>query len=164
MDIPNIHASCVMLAGSAPAGLYRLGVLLLGASGAGKSDLALRLIEQGGRLVSDDRTELFIEDGRLRARAPAALAGLMEVRGVGVISLSYETAADIALVVELVAAAAVPRLPGPNHYVPPAPLSLPEGAQPPLIRLHAFEASATAKVRWAMMALQHNLYRDEPNQ
>jgi serine kinase of HPr protein (carbohydrate metabolism regulator) len=166
MDVANIHASCVMLAKGAPfpTGLYYSGVLLLGDSGAGKSDLALRLIAQGCLLVSDDRTELFIEGGKLKARAPAALAGLIEVRGVGILSLSYEKAAEVTLAVQLVAGDAVPRLPERERYVLPPPLALPEAACPPLIRLNAFEASATAKLRWAMMAFQQNLFRDTPNQ
>jgi hypothetical protein len=162
MSVANIHASCVMLAKSAPTGLYHAGVLLLGDSGAGKSDLALRLIEQGCLLVSDDRTELFVEGGKLKARAPAALAGLIEVRGLGILSLSYEKSAEVTLAVQL--GAAVPRLPPPERYVPPAPLDLPQAAQPALIRLNAFEASATAKLRWAVTAFQQNLFRDQSNQ
>lgn len=163
MSVANIHASCVMLAKGAPAGLYHAGVLLLGDSGAGKSDLALRLIEQGCLLVSDDRTELFVEGGKLKARAPAALAGLIEVRGLGILSLPYEKSAEVVLAVQL-AAGAVPRLPEPAHYLPPAPLDLPEVARPPLITLNAFEISATAKLRWAVMAFQQNLFRDRANQ
>jgi HPr kinase/phosphorylase len=160
MSVANIHASCVMLAN----GLDHSGVLLLGDSGAGKSDLALRLIEQGSLLVSDDRTELFVEGGKLKARAPAALAGLIEVRGLGILSVSYEKSAEIVLAVQLAAGDAVPRLPEPARYVPPAPLDLPETARPPLITLNAFEASAAAKLRWAVMAFRQNLFRDQANQ
>jgi serine kinase of HPr protein (carbohydrate metabolism regulator) len=85
MDVVNIHASCVLLAKAAPVqfDLFYAGILLLGDSGMGKSDLALRLIEQGSLLVSDDRSEMFIDGGKLKARAPAALAGMIEVRGLG---------------------------------------------------------------------------------
>jgi hypothetical protein len=166
MDVANIHASCVMLAKAAPvpAGLYYCGVLLLGDSGVGKSDLAFQLIAQGGLLVSDDRTELFVDGGKLKARAPATLMGLMELRGVGILALPYEKVTEVALVVQLGPADAVPRLPERAYYAPPLPLVLPEGAQPPLIRLDALEASAAAKVRWAAMAFQQNLFRDAPNQ
>ena len=61
--------------------------LLLGESGAGKSDLALRLIAAGAQLVADDRVELSVESNRLIARAPANLAGLIEIRNVGIIAL-----------------------------------------------------------------------------
>ncbi len=65
-------------------GFWR-GALIEGASGSGKSDLALRAIDQGFRLVADDRVVVFPAGGRLYGRAPETLAGLIEVRGVGVI-------------------------------------------------------------------------------
>jgi serine kinase of HPr protein (carbohydrate metabolism regulator) len=60
------------------------GVLIQGRSGVGKSDLALRALSEGFRLVADDRTMIFVSEGRLFGRAPAALRGLIEIRGVGV--------------------------------------------------------------------------------
>ncbi len=60
------------------------GVLIEGPSGAGKSDLALRALERGFSLVADDRVRLFVSGGRLYGRAPSALAGLIEARGIGV--------------------------------------------------------------------------------
>jgi HPr kinase/phosphorylase len=163
MDTVNIHASCVMLAKAAPTqfGLYYAGVLLLGDSGAGKSDLTLRLIEQGALLVCDDHTDLFVDGGKLKARAPAALAGLIEIRGLGIVALSYEPSAEIVLVVQLVAGDAAPRMPPREFYAPPAPLALPEAARPPLIRLNALEASATAKLRWAVYAFREGLFRND---
>jgi hypothetical protein len=166
MDVANIHASCVMLANAAPvsSGLFHAGVLLLGDSGAGKSDLALRVIAQGGMLVADDRAELFVENGSLKVQPPAALAGLIEVRGVGILALSYEKTAAIALVVQLATPDSVPRLPEPARYAPPAPLVLPDNLRPPLIQLNPFEASAVAKLCWAVMAFRQNLFREAPNQ
>ncbi len=58
--------------------------------------------------------------------------------------MSHEKSAAIALAVQL--GEPVPRLPEPARYIPPAPLALAETARPPLIRLNAFEASATAKI------------------
>lgn len=160
MDIANVHATCVMLARAGDSfSLHRAGVLLLGASGSGKSDLALRLIERGALLVSDDRTELFVRDEKLFARAPAALAGLLEIRGAGIIELSYEREAQISLAVEL--ADSVPRLPEPQRYAPPAPLVLRQAACPPLLRLRALEASAPAKVIWSAAAFAGNLFRQD---
>src|SRR3954462_6380174 len=89
----NIHASCVAIGSR--------GVLLLGASGAGKSDVALRLIDQGARLVADDRTILFVSGNALRAKAPASIKGLLEIRGVGIVELPVRPTAKIALVVRL---------------------------------------------------------------
>jgi HPr kinase/phosphorylase len=161
----NLHANAVMLAKAAPvpAGMYDMGILILGDSGSGKSDLTLRLIEQGALLVADDRTELFVEDGKLKARAPAALAGLIEIRGIGIVALPYEKTAQIGLVVQLAARTTIPRLPGPALYTPPPPLALPEPARPPLILLDPFERSAAAKLRWAAYAHTQGAFRTAGN-
>jgi RNase adaptor protein for sRNA GlmZ degradation len=60
-------------------------VLLLGPSGAGKSDLALRLVAAGWRLVADDRVVMTATADGLMASAPPRLAGLLEVRGLGIV-------------------------------------------------------------------------------
>jgi HPr kinase/phosphorylase len=82
-----VHASCVALG--------QKGVLLLGISGSGKSDLALRLIHDGWRLVADDRTVLTLEKGALKAAAPAAIRGLIEVRGLGIVHLPARPARPV---------------------------------------------------------------------
>jgi HPr kinase/phosphorylase len=106
----TVHASAV-LAG-------RRAILIRGPAGAGKSRLALALIQAAecglisfARLVGDDRIELAAAHGRLLARPPQALAGLIEVRGLGIRRLDHEPVAVVGLVVDL----AVPeaeRLPG----------------------------------------------------
>lgn len=65
-------------------GLWR-GALIEGPSGVGKSDLALRALDHGFRLVADDRVTAFAAGGRLYGKAPETLAGLIEVRGLGVV-------------------------------------------------------------------------------
>ena len=85
----QIHASCASRRGS--------GVLLVGPPGSGKSDLLLRLLARGFDLVSDDRTE--IEDGL--ARPVPALAGLLEVRGLGIVRVPHTASARLALVAQL---------------------------------------------------------------
>ena len=95
----QIHASCAARQG--------VGVLLLGPPGSGKSDLVLRLLDRGFILVADDRVEL---DGH-NAWAPASLAGLLEVRGLGILRLPYLPRARLALAVEL--GGDVTRLPAP---------------------------------------------------
>ena len=72
----QVHGTCIAIDGA--------GVLLRGPSGCGKSDLALRLIDGGAVLVADDRVSLEARAGDLVASAPDALAGLLEVRGVGI--------------------------------------------------------------------------------
>jgi hypothetical protein len=99
-----VHASTVAFG---PAG----GVLIEGDSGAGKSHLALALIEAGADLVADDRTILFATGGALYARAPRATAGLIEVRGLGLVRLAARRLARIRLVVAL--GTPGPRLPDP---------------------------------------------------
>jgi HPr kinase/phosphorylase len=109
MQTPTVHASAVLVGARA--------VLIRGPSGAGKSSLALGLIEagQGGalrfaRLVGDDRVRLDAIGGRLRVRPADTLAGLLEVRGAGLLKFPYEPSALVGLVVDL-AASDAERLP-----------------------------------------------------
>ncbi|MGD0143763.1 MAG: hypothetical protein ABSC92_11435 [Rhizomicrobium sp.] len=161
METANIHASCVVLrgAGDAFGAPADCGVLLLGESGAGKSDLALRLISQGALLVADDRVELFVRDDALWVRPPKALAGLIEVRGVGILSLPFETEARIGLAVQLVLREKMPRMPALERYEPPAHFSV--GTKPPMIRLAPFDHSAPAKVAVAAAAFANPLFEEE---
>ena len=158
MDTANIHASCVVLhrAGDAFGALGDCGVLLLGESGAGKSDLALRLISLGAQLVADDRVGRFARDDALWAHPPKTLAGLIEVRGVGILSLPFETEARIGLVVQLVAREKMPRMPALERYEPPPHVVL--GKKPPLIRLAPFDQSAAAKIAAAAAAFANPLF------
>jgi serine kinase of HPr protein (carbohydrate metabolism regulator) len=158
----NIHASCVLLdrAGEAFGAPADAGVLLLGDSGVGKSDLALRLIERGATLVADDRTELFVEDGALFARAPTSLAGLLEVRGVGILELPHAKKARIALAVRIVGSSEIVRLPEPAYYDPPEGLVMTAALRPPLLHLAPFEISAPAKIVAAAAAHAKALFRD----
>lgn len=145
----RVHGSCVALADAARAfgAASNAGILLLGPSGAGKSDLALRLIERGAMLVADDQTELFGLGGTLQARAPGSLAGLIEIRGVGLIRLPRAESARVALCVAL-HPLPVSRLPQPEFYELPAEL---ETCNPvPLLRLDPREGSAPAKVAAAL--------------
>ena len=88
-------------------------VMILGPSGAGKSDLALRLIGRGWRLVSDDYTRVWASGGALHATAPAALAGRIEARGVGIVSARTRWIARVVMAVACVPEA-VERLPEPQ--------------------------------------------------
>lgn len=97
------HATCV-LAGNA-------GVLIRGRSGSGKSMLAASLIDKGGSLVADDRVRLVPRAGRLIALAPAPIAGLLEIRGIGPVARPHEQVVIVRLVVDLVDPGDAPRLP-----------------------------------------------------
>ncbi len=74
--------------------------MITGASGRGKSTLALQLMSMGADLVADDRTVLRADQG-LWASVPASLAGLIEARGVGLLTADHVPQTRIALVVDL---------------------------------------------------------------
>jgi len=132
-----VHATAIAIDGRA--------VLLRGPSGAGKSDLALRLIDGGARLVADDQAELRRAGERVLVRAPAAIAGLIEVRGVGILRVDALAEAALAMCVDLGLSAEVERLPETRCEDV-------LGLAVPSITLSAFEASAAAKLRLALRA------------
>ena len=132
-----VHATAIAIDGRA--------VLLRGPSGAGKSDLALRLIDAGARLVADDQVELRRAGERVLVTAPAAIAGLIEVRGVGIIRLEAVAEATLALLVDLVPSAEVDRFPETRCEDV-------LGLAVPSIALSPFEASTAAKLRFALPA------------
>ena len=138
-DIITIHATAVALDG--------VGVLLRGPSGSGKSDLALRLIDGGARLIADDQTVIVRRGDRLFAAAPAAIAGRLEVRGLGIVAL--EPVVDVALgaVFDLVAPSAIERLPEPTT-VALLDVALPR------FQIASAAPSAAAKVRLAVRQLR----------
>ena len=130
-----VHATAVAIEGNS--------VLLRGPPGAGKSDLALRLIDGGAQLVADDQAELHRAAERILVRSPTAIAGLLEVRGIGIVRVGAPAGAPLALLVDLVSPEEVERLPEPR-------LEEVLGLAIPLITLAAFEASAAAKIRIAV--------------
>jgi len=138
----NLHATCVAIG--------ECGVLLRGPSGSGKSDLALRLIDQytDTMLVADDRVDVTAENGALYATAPAAIAGQLEVRGVGIVALAHRAGVQLCLLADLREPQHIPRL--------PEPLSEEIlGVRLARLVLAPFEASALAKLRQALRQIQH---------
>jgi len=137
-----VHATCVALR----AGRNWRGILLRGPSGAGKSDLALRLVEGGSRLVADDQTALVRQGRGLVATPPGTLAGLLEVRGVGIVKLGRAqllARTTIVLLVDLVPPDRIERLPDRSRETL-------LGVDLPVVALAPFEASAPAKLRLAL--------------
>jgi serine kinase of HPr protein (carbohydrate metabolism regulator) len=99
----TVHASAVLTGSRA--------MLIRGPAGSGKSRLTLALIDAAAtgqirfaRLVADDRVELTASHGRLLLQPPPTLAGLIEVRGLGVRRVAFEAIAVAGLVVDLAAA------------------------------------------------------------
>ena len=141
------HGTAVALAGR--------GLLLRGPSGSGKSDLALRLIEQGWQLIADDQTEVNNQEGRLIARAPETIEGMIEVRGLGLVGLPSAGPTPLALLVDLKPAAEVERLPEPEWETL-------EGVALPRLALDPFALSAPAKLRLALAQLGNGEKTHEP--
>jgi len=108
----SIHATAVLVGNRA--------VLIRGPSGAGKSRLAFELMLAGRAgqippavLVGDDRVHLQASNGHLMVRPAPQLAGLIEIRGLGIRRCDFAGEAVIGLVVDLAAADAA-RLPQPE--------------------------------------------------
>ena len=133
--------------------------LIRGGSGAGKSDLALRCLTLGSssvlpepaHLVSDDQVLIRRHDGLLVAHPPVPIAGLLEVRGLGLARLPYVLGKMVRLVVDLAAPEDIERLPPePRH----ANLL---GVEIPLVLIAPFEASAPQKTLLALAAASGKL-------
>jgi hypothetical protein len=108
----SVHASAVQVGDRA--------VLIRGPSGSGKSRLAFDLILAGRAgqipgavLVGDDRVHLEVAQGRLMVRPARELAGLIEIRGLGIRRCDFAEQAVVGLVVDLSAADAE-RMPAPD--------------------------------------------------
>lgn len=130
----RLHATCLDLDGA--------GLLLRGPSGSGKSDIAFRLMEEGALLVSDDQVEVRRDGEQLLARPPETIAGLLEVRGMGLFRFGWVPTV-LALVVDLVPPDHIERMPDPVE----ADIL---GVHLPLMAINPWEISSCAKVRLAM--------------
>ena len=135
---PPLHASCVAIQGR--------GVLILGPSGAGKSDLALRLIDRGAVLVADAYVELDPDQHPLMARAPDRIAGMIELRGLGICHMAFLSACPLVLVVQLVAE--------PTRMPPEWPRIEIAGQSLPVVEVNPVAASAPILVEWALRQIQ----------
>jgi len=108
MTLATTHANALVIGES--------GVLLRGPSGSGKSALTLMLIERArarglfSRIIGDDRVALENYNGRLIALPHPAIAGMIEIRGLGVRQAHYESGGVIRFVVDLA-----------SHDTPPPP-------------------------------------------
>ncbi len=129
-----LHGTVVDIAGN--------GVLIRGSSGSGKSDLALRLVDRGATFVTDDQVLLATREKGVRAKAPLAIRGYLEIRGLGLISTPVTGSSFIRLIVDLVPSNEVPRLPEFEQEVL-------LGKKIPRLKINAFEVSAPLKIELA---------------
>ena len=135
-----VHASAVLLG--------ERGVLIRGAAGSGKSSLLLGLLTDAVAstwLIADDRVILTPANGRLIAAVPPVLAGLLEIRGQGIVRRRFVSPARIHLVVDLLPLAECDRMPArPAETVSIASIEL------PLLRLPIGLADGPVRVRAAV--------------
>ena len=122
-EAATVHACAVLVGAHA--------LLIRGPAGSGKSQLVLALMRaaQSGhlpfcRLVGDDRVQLEPHHGRLLARAPDAIAGMIEARGLGIRQMPHDSLAVIGAVVDL-AAPDAERLPAAGQEIEIAGIRLP---------------------------------------
>lgn len=135
---PLVHqASAVVIEGRA--------LLIEGVSGSGKSSLALALVAQGAGLIGDDAVTLAADGSRLIASAPPNIAGLLEVRGVGLARVAVTLPAPVALILTL-GGPQPPRLPK-----TPLPARVIDGVAVPVL---AFEPGTIAPAPRAVWALR----------
>jgi HPr kinase/phosphorylase len=145
---PSVHGTTIAM--RLPAGW--VAAMIRGPSGAGKSDLALRclsgqcgpLVPYPTILVADDRTILLPTGAYLSASAPDTLRGLIEVRGVGLLTVPFLQSAPLVLLVDLVTPALISRLPDGQTD------TLDGGCIVPLLKVSAFQASSPLKVLLAL--------------
>ena len=150
--VPPPGESRLLIHGTTVA-MGHVAAVLRGPSGSGKSDLALRFLagawpdgHRARALVSDDQTMLTRVDGRLIASAPSTIAGKLEVRGLGIVGVAAATNAEVRLVVDLVPASAIERMPDPAASIHLL------GHAVRLHRLCPFEPSAPLKLALLLRA------------
>jgi HPr kinase/phosphorylase len=105
----NRHCCVVEISGT--------GILIEGEAGSGKTSLALGLVEAArargldAHFVADDQALVELSGNSVVARTPAAIAGLAEVRGHGIVPVKHREACKIGLVVRLVPDESIERMP-----------------------------------------------------
>jgi serine kinase of HPr protein (carbohydrate metabolism regulator) len=133
----NVHATAISIGGH--------GVIICGPSGHGKSDLALRLIDRGAILISDDRAIIEEHDGQPVLQPAPNIAGMIEVRGIGILEMEYARNIPLKLLVNLADIA--------ERFVESIKVADVAGYAVHKITLSAFEASAAIKVELALKSV-----------
>lgn len=130
------QASAVVIGGRA--------LLITGRPGAGKSSLTLALLDRGAGLIGDDAVMLTPKGEQLIAAPPPNIAGLLELRGLGIIRLAVANPSPVALVLEL-GGVVGERLPD-----PPLPCRELGGIAVPLLRFDPGTIAPAQRAEWAL--------------
>lgn len=144
----NLHATAIVVQST--------GILFTGPSGSGKSELAFSFLTEAERcglpaaLIADDQIFVYRDGENIIAERPEAIAGLLELRGSGIVSLKSIARAPLHFAVTTVVSPENPRLPEDDEM-----LSLPGGGQLPLLRIPL--SSLTPYGKFA--ALAQNLFK-----
>ncbi|SHN48357.1 HPr kinase/phosphorylase [Erythrobacter sanguineus] len=152
-DSPFVHqASAVAIGGRA--------LLIEGPPGSGKSSLALALIDRGAGLIGDDAVTLMRTGIRtapqvgthisdvLMASPPPNIAGLIELRGIGIVQVPVAAPAPVALVLELGAARDTTL--GERLPETPLPRRVIGGVAVPVLRFDPGTIAPAQRAEWAL--------------
>ncbi|MEE3000282.1 MAG: HPr kinase/phosphatase C-terminal domain-containing protein [Pseudomonadota bacterium] len=126
------------------------GVLIQGVSGSGKSDLALRLIDDGADLIADDQVIIKASEKGLHLSPPDSIAGLIEIRGFGVVKLEPVYEIPLYLLVKVNPTKQQKRMPKMKK-------KLIRNISVPIININPFESSALAKIKIVLRYLDKNI-------
>jgi HPr kinase/phosphorylase len=131
-----LQASAVSIGGRA--------LLIAGPPGSGKSSLAVGLIDRGAGLIGDDAVTLQREGEALIAAPPPNIAGLLELRGIGLVQLAVAPPAPVALMLELGGA--------PADRLPETPLPCRDiaGVAVPVLRFDPGPIAPALRAEWAL--------------
>lgn len=144
----NLHATAITVGNT--------GILFTGPSGSGKSELAFSFLTEAERcglpaaLIADDQIFVYRDGENIIAERPEAIAGLLELRGSGIISVNSVPSAALDFAVTTVLSPENPRLPEDDEV-----LLLPCGGHLPLLRIPLLSLTPYGK----FAALAHNLFK-----
>jgi serine kinase of HPr protein (carbohydrate metabolism regulator) len=114
-QLANIHGTAIVVGST--------GLLFLGPSRAGKSSLAFLCLAAAkplglsSALVADDRVLISERGDEVWAECPPSIAGLMEIRGTGIVQIPHISPAIMHLAVLPVDPAVAERLPPENERI-----------------------------------------------
>ena len=116
------------------------GILIRGPSGSGKSDLAIRLIEDGANLIADDYVRIDTAGNKILLSPPKNIAGLIEVRGIGIINMESIKDVPLRVIFDLKPTSSINRMPENLTEII-------EGISIPVVEISAFECSVLSKIK-----------------